>query len=66
MRSVRPSPARVEAPEPGAWLPILDVTDAIARSEAIYALVQAEVSTDSLEVQFSGGVDLIELERPSA
>ncbi|MBJ7283371.1 MAG: ubiquitin-like domain-containing protein, partial [Acidimicrobiia bacterium] len=66
MRSVRPSPARVEAPEPGAWLPILDVTDAIARSEAIYALVQAEVSTDSLEVQFSGGLDLIELERPSA
>ena len=66
MRSVRPSPARVEAPEPGAWLPILDVTDAIARSEAIYALVQAEVSTDSLEQQFSGGVDLIELERPSA
>ncbi len=66
LRSVRPSPARVEAPEPGAWLPILDVTDAIARSEAIYALVQAEVSTDSLEVQFSGGLDLIELERPSA
>lgn len=66
LRSVRPSPARVEAPEPGAWLPILDVTDAIARSEAIYALVQAEVSTDSLEVQFSRGLDLIELERPSA
>lgn len=66
LRSVRPSPARVEAPEPGAWLPILDVTDAIARSEAIYALVQAEVSTDSLEVQFSGGVDVIDLEIPSA
>lgn len=62
LRSVRPSPARVEAPEPGAWLPILDVTDAIARSEAIFALVQSEVSTDSLEQQFSGGVDLIELE----
>ena len=28
--------------------------------------MQAEVSTDSLEVQFSGGLDLIELERPSA
>ena len=66
LRSVRPSPARVEAPEPGAWLPILDVTDAISRSEAIYALVQAEVSADSLEQQFSAVVDLMELERPSA
>jgi uncharacterized protein YabE (DUF348 family) len=26
LRSVRPSPARVEAPEPDVWLPILDIT----------------------------------------
>ncbi len=66
LRSVRPSPARVEAPEPGAWLEILDVTDAIARSEAMFALVQAEASTLSIEQQFSGGLDVIDLEIPSA
>lgn len=30
---MRPSPARVEAPEPNAWLPILDVTGEIARTD---------------------------------
>jgi uncharacterized protein YabE (DUF348 family) len=50
LRTVRPSPARAEAPEPDVWLPILDITGEIAALD-----LTAELELLSLE---EGRVDL--------
>ena len=45
LRAVRPSPARVDAPEPDVWLPILDITGELEALDITAELEQLDLET---------------------
>ncbi len=57
LRSVRPSPARLEAPEPHVWLPILDLTEELDALD-----LNAELETLDLDDELET-IDLGDLDR---
>src|SRR6476660_4768845 len=49
LRAVQPSPARVQAPEPDVWIPILDITDELEALDLSAELEQLELDTARAE-----------------
>ena len=49
LRAVQPSPARVDAPEPDAWIPILDITGELEALDLSAELEQLDLDTARAE-----------------
>jgi uncharacterized protein YabE (DUF348 family) len=51
LRAVQPSPARVEAPEPDVWLPILDITGELEKLDLTAELELLDLDAGRLEFE---------------